>query len=282
MSQASSQILSAKLKDDLIWPCKARQSARVRNVKISLNPQGHVELILPKKENFSHKQCEDFLHSMLPWLQKNLDNLLPLAEQKSKAEELWKEYTYSLDTDTLPKFIDLPELNERWNVSMHEKVGGYVRIQELQSAKLPDFEQKNQNYSIGEIGLFAKKEEVHTCSMLLQKWLIHKAKPLLIKKTLELAQSTGVSVGKITVKAQRGRWGSCTAVGNISLNCRLILLKASLLEHVILHELCHRIHMNHSPAFKALLESVSPQSLKKDKELSLAWQNLPTWAILKT
>ncbi len=279
MSQYLPDILSAKLRDDLVWPCKTRLSQRVRNVKLSINPQGHVELILPQKQTFSQAQREEFLQSMLPWLQKNLDNLLSSAAQKTKAKELWKEYTFTLDTETLPKSIDFPALNERWTVSIHKKIGEYVQLRELQMAT--PSENSSQKYAMGEVGIFAKKSEVHTCSLLLQKWLIHRAKPLLIRKTRELAQSMNVSVGKITVKAQRGRWGSCTAGGNISLNCRLLLLSTTLLEHVILHELCHRIHMNHSPAFKALLDSVSPNSLEKDKELLIAWQNLPTWAVLK-
>ncbi len=278
MAQYLPDILSAKLKDDLVWPCKARLSARVRSVKLSMNAQGHVELVLPQKQSFSQKQREDFLQSMLPWIQKNLDNLLSSTQQKFKAQELWKEYTYTLDTETLPKYIDFPALHERWNVSIHKKIGEYVRLQELQSATPQN---SPHEYALGEVGIFAQKSEIHTCSLLLQKWLIHKAKPLLIRKTWELAQEMGVSVGKITVKAQRGRWGSCTVNGNISLNCRLLLLPTRLLEHVILHELCHRIHMNHSPAFKALLDSVSPSSLEKDKDLHIAWQNLPTWALLK-
>ncbi len=267
----------AALEDNINWPCKVRFSSRVRRAKISVDPLGHVELVLPQKDNFTATEQEKLLQSMLPWLQKTIDKLLPRIEQKSKVDELLLEYNESFSEEILPKYIYLPVLNERWTLHLYSFSNNYIEIKELSLPKKEYLPQVMQ----GHLGLYAQGAKIQQCCYLLQKWLINRAKPVLVDLTKKLAKSMNLSVAKISVKAQKGRWGSCTSSGNIALNARLILLDTYLIKHVILHELCHRIHMNHSAEFKALLESVSPQSLQKDKELDNALKNLPAWATMR-
>ena len=59
----------------------------------------------------------------------------------------------------------------------------------------------------------------------------------------------GVSYGRITIRAQRTKWGSCSSAGNLNFNCLLMLAPPEVLDSIIVHELCHRRHMDHSPAF---------------------------------
>lgn len=68
----------------------------------------------------------------------------------------------------------------------------------------------------------------------------------------------GVDYGRITIRNQRTRWGSCSSKGNLNFNCLLMLLPDEVIDSVVAHELCHRKHMNHSPAFYAELVSVFP------------------------
>lgn len=73
-----------------------------------------------------------------------------------------------------------------------------------------------------------------------------------------LARRIGVSYGRVTVRHQVSRWGSCSSKGNLSFNCLLMLVPVEVMDYVIIHELCHRRHMDHSPAFWSLVEQYCP------------------------
>ena len=76
-----------------------------------------------------------------------------------------------------------------------------------------------------------------------------------IRERLEVyAPRIGVSYGRVTVRNQRTRWGSCSAKGNLNFNWRLILAPEKCLEYVVIHELCHRREFNHSARFWDLVQ----------------------------
>lgn len=72
------------------------------------------------------------------------------------------------------------------------------------------------------------------------------------------AKVIGVTYGKITVRKQKTRWGSCSSKGNLNFNCLLMLAPPEVLDYVVVHELCHRKQMNHSKAFWLEVEKVLP------------------------
>lgn len=100
------------------------------------------------------------------------------------------------------------------------------------------------------------------------------ARLVLPPRARALAERCGVSVGKISVRGQRSRWGSCTASGDLSLNWRLVLLPPEIQDHVILHELAHRVHMDHSGEFWDLLNAWDERAGTHDRELSKKWSPL--------
>lgn len=81
------------------------------------------------------------------------------------------------------------------------------------------------------------------------------------------APLVGVTYGMITVRNQRTRWGSCSARGNLNFNCLLMKTPPEVLDYVVVHELCHRKEMNHSPRFWAEVERVLPEYKKARKWL---------------
>lgn len=72
------------------------------------------------------------------------------------------------------------------------------------------------------------------------------------------AARMGVSYGRITIRCQQTRWGSCSAQGNLNFNCLLMLAPPQVAAYVVVHELAHRKHMDHSPAFWAEVEAILP------------------------
>ena len=91
----------------------------------------------------------------------------------------------------------------------------------------------------------------------LEKLACH-AKEVLPEITAHFAPLVGVDYGRITIRAQRTRWGSCSAQGNLNFNCLLMLTPDDVMEYVVVHELCHRKEMNHSARFWAEVERVLP------------------------
>lgn len=77
----------------------------------------------------------------------------------------------------------------------------------------------------------------------------------------------GVSYLRISIRDQRTRWGSCSLKGNLNFNWKLVLLPEELADYVIVHELCHRIYMNHSSDFWKLVERELPDYRQRRKAL---------------
>jgi predicted metal-dependent hydrolase len=87
-----------------------------------------------------------------------------------------------------------------------------------------------------------------------EKKLRLRAKSFLPLEIERLSKAYGFHYKTVKVRKSKTRWGSCSSNGTISLSLFLMLLPLHLIEYVILHELCHTIQMNHSPAFWALLD----------------------------
>ena len=81
------------------------------------------------------------------------------------------------------------------------------------------------------------------------------------------AEGLHVTYGRITIRNQKTRWGSCSSKGNLNFNCLLMLAPPEVLDYVVVHELCHRMEMNHSKRFWSLVETVLPDYREQEKWL---------------
>jgi len=97
--------------------------------------------------------------------------------------------------------------------------------------------------------------------------LADKAAKELPERVRFFAEEMGIAYGRITIRSQRPRWGSCSPKGNLNFNCLLMLAPPEVQDYVVIHELCHRKEMNHSAAFWAEVERFCPDYRARRKWL---------------
>ncbi|MBS5646761.1 MAG: M48 family metallopeptidase [Lachnospiraceae bacterium] len=108
-----------------------------------------------------------------------------------------------------------------------------------------------------------------------EKELRERAKSVLAQRTAYFARQVGVTYGRITVRDQKTRWGSCSQTGTLNFNFRLILAPLEVLDYVVVHELCHRRQMNHSTQFWQEVAQVLPDYRKRK-----AWLTENGWRLM--
>lgn len=217
-----------------VWPRRSDKAVRVRLV---VRPGPRVELTLPA--GASLEAAEVFLRDNLGWLGRALDRARPAQ------------------TSLCRHLADFPTLtfDDRW---MEVELVAAPRAGHRQAG--PDRVALLYPESDPEDGV--------------RRALRALAGESLRRAAGRLAGRVGVSVADISVRDQSTRWGSCSSTGGLSLNWRLVLLPPAIHDHVILHELAHRRHMDHSDRFWSQLEAWDPDWRRHDRELSRTWSRL--------
>ncbi len=99
------------------------------------------------------------------------------------------------------------------------------------------------------------------------KWYRERAREVLQQKVCYFQKFIGKSVGDIRIKEQKSRWGSCSAKGNLNFNWKIIMAEDNMIDYLVVHELCHRLHMNHSKEFWESVGKLIPDYKTKEKWL---------------
>lgn len=113
----------------------------------------------------------------------------------------------------------------------------------------------------------------------LRKWIRRQAWQLLPPMLERVSRETGLSYQKISIRSQKTRWGSCSSRGTISLNDQLLFVARDSVEYLMVHELCHTRHMNHTSQFWQLVEHHCPNFRDHDVILNRARATLPEWIL---
>ncbi|MFM7742460.1 MAG: M48 family metallopeptidase [Verrucomicrobiota bacterium] len=216
----------------LVWP---KVSARATRVRLSVKPGPKVVLTYPP--HASHASALAFLRDNLPWLGRVLAKARPL--QPSLTSHLRRFPWVTLDDRLLA-------------IEMEQGVRGAIRVSRTED----------------KVRLVMPSANPEPGAVRVIRRLAETGLSLAVDR---LSRKVGVTVQQVGVRDQTTRWGSCSAAGTLSLNWRLVLLPPLLHDHVILHELSHRRHMDHSDRFWAQLAAWDPYWQKHDRELNKRW-----------
>lgn len=111
----------------------------------------------------------------------------------------------------------------------------------------------------------------------LRTWLAARAGRGFAPQLQALATQMNLRYDRLQIRWQRSRWGSCSARGTVSLNGALLFQRPEVVRYLLVHELAHLKHMNHSPRFWSLVEQYEPDWRRLDRELLAGWARVPTW-----
>ena len=162
--------------------------------------------------------------------------------------------------------------SSRKTLAIEVRPDGTVRIRAPRfctKAEIRRFVQKNRAWIAKKLDQAAQRQQrrqAHQWQPFTEqelRALAEQAKRELPPRVRQFADRMGVTYGRITIRSQRTRWGSCSSKGNLNFNCLLMLTPEEVQDYVIVHELAHRIEMNHSPRFWAIVEAVLPDCKKQ-------------------
>jgi len=200
-----------------------RRSARARRVAIRVDPAlGGAELILPQRA--AESEGVAFLHSRAAWLLRRLDALPPRIPFHDGAIVPLRGAPHRIAHDAAAR-------RGVWAADGRIVVSG--RAEHL-PRRVGDWLRRQARAAIA---------------------------PLVAEKATTFAAETRTRhPGRISIRDQRSRWGSCAANGNLSFSWRLILAPDTVLDYVVAHEIGHLAHPNHSPAFWAGVDRLTPHA----------------------
>ncbi len=186
-----------------------------------------------------------------------------------------KDSLMNTDHNTTAKTAELHVIRSRRNTfSMQVSRDGIVIVRaplRASDAEIHVFVNKNYEWLQKHLQEAAREKLRAAEEGLLTNEDLHKladeALRVLPERVCYYAKIMGVQYGRITVRNQKTRWGSCSSKGNLNFNCLLMLTPPEVQDYVVVHELAHRIEMNHSPAFWAEVEKILPDYRRHKKWL---------------
>ena len=222
-----------------------RESGRAKRLSIKVYPRGRVEVVVPRRTRAATVQA--FVESQREWIDK--------ARTQFAAEHPPEPFC-------LPEVVRLDGIERQFIVR-------YVPGEKARSVSYR---------TCGDtVTLSGATDDESRCVAALKRWLTSLARREYLPRLRALSALTGNSFRKLHVRGQRTCWGSHSSNGTISLNYCLLFLDPQHLRYVMIHELCHARHMNHSQRFWRHVGEFEPDYRRLDKDLNSCWKKIPTW-----
>ena len=226
---------------DATW--SVRESERARRMVVRVFHSGRVEVVVPVRT--PPRLIATFLERHRQWIERKRAE----ARRTAVAPQPFP-----------PVSIELPACAERWRVHM---AGGIGRLR-LSSAE-------------GLISISGDAADRAALRQALRLWLLERAREVLEPALEACAREFGFSYERMVIRRQRTRWGSCSVRGTISLNACLLFLPPPVVRYLLIHELAHTRHMNHSRRFWQCVAGCCPEYRRLDRLLIEGWRSVPAW-----
>jgi predicted metal-dependent hydrolase len=220
-----------------------RESVRSRRLTVRVHHGGRVEVVVPR--GTARPMVLAFLQRHRQWIDRRREQ----AQRHAPPVEPFP-----------PRLLRLAGIGEQWRLHMAGGNGAF-RVEALSDGML----------SVRGTGTSLA---LRAC---LLRWLYGHARVALGTRLTQLAADSGHVFKRIQIRRQRSRWGSCSTRGTISLNCALLFQRPEVLRYLLVHELIHTRHMNHSRAYWAAVAVLEPGYRQLDRELLGGWQHVPAW-----
>jgi predicted metal-dependent hydrolase len=217
---------------------KMVKSTRTRRISISAKPFQPLRVTLPVFESYS--RAERFLKEKEKWIHRTLEKIRMLEDQYTVFTEDTRFHTNEHELRVERTNGDTPK------ISLKEKKI-LVQLPETSDIQSPEI----QDMIRWGIQAAWRKE----------------ARKYLPARLNELSQKHQLPYNRVIIKNNKTRWGSCSQKNNINLSLHLMRLPDHLIDYILLHELAHTLHKNHSRRFWKKMEKICPNARSLDKEL---------------
>jgi predicted metal-dependent hydrolase len=157
----------------------------------------------------------------------------------------------------MPEAVEFHATGESVRVQWRQGDGGFWRHEEDQ--------------------LLVEAKDLPAAYVLLREWLMGAARERLVPMISAIAAELGYGLTGVIIRRQRTRWGSCSSRGAVSLNCSLMFMQPEVVRYLMIHELSHLAHMNHSERFWRAVERNEPNYRNLDRQLTAGWRLVPAW-----
>ncbi len=222
-----------------------RESARARRLSIKVFPRGRIEVVVPKRTR--PREVESFVDENREWIKRARESFA---------------VKHPPEPFKLPDSVELRSLGRSIKVRYEPKKG----------ADVVRFRGKGN-----EVVLSGQITNDKLCIRALKRWLASMARKEFEPRLCALSELTETTFIKLQVRAQRTCWGSRSGTGTLSLNLCLLFLEPELVRYLMIHELCHGRHMNHSKSFWRFVRKFEPDYKILDRELTECWNRVPSW-----